>query len=85
MLSLTASIPLGLQVGLRPELRITRAAAPTAVVDEAFGASHTSFYTDAVKKDSYDMLDDVLAEKMADKELVEVFAARDSRRVMEST
>merc|ERR1719201_2397924 len=41
-------------------------------MDEAFGASHTSFYTDAVKKDSYDMLDDILADKMADKELVSV-------------
>jgi len=40
--------------------------------DEAFGASHTSFYTDAVKKDKYDTLDEVLAEKLADKELVEV-------------
>merc|ERR1712087_739776 len=40
--------------------------------DEAFGASHTSFYTDAVAKDSYDSLDDVLNEKMADKELLQV-------------
>jgi sedoheptulose-bisphosphatase len=37
--------------------------------DSAFGASHTSFYTDAVKKDSYDTLEDLLATKVADKEL----------------
>ena len=37
--------------------------------DDAFGASHTSFYTDAVAKDSYETLDDVLSEKMADPEL----------------
>merc|ERR1719389_1099371 len=41
-------------------------------VDEAFGASHTSFYTDAVAKDSYPMLDEILAAKMADKDLVSV-------------
>jgi len=40
--------------------------------DEAFGASHTSFYTDAVKKDKYDTLPEVLSQKMADKELVQV-------------
>ena len=28
--------------------------------DAAFGASHTSFYTDAVAKDSYETLDQVL-------------------------
>lgn len=41
-------------------------------MDEAFGASHTSFYTDAVAKDKYDTLAEVLAEKLADKELVSV-------------
>merc|ERR1719353_344595 len=41
-------------------------------MDDAFGASHTSFYTDAVKKDKYDTLEEVLAEKLADKELVSV-------------
>jgi sedoheptulose-bisphosphatase len=46
--------------------------ADAKVVDEAFGASHTSFYTDAVAKDKYDTLEEVLAEKMADKELLEV-------------
>jgi len=34
-----------------------------------FGASHTSFYTDAIAKDSYDTLEQVLEAKMADKEL----------------
>merc|ERR1719331_3295055 len=37
--------------------------------DAAFGASHTSMYTDAVAKDSYDTLDDVLSAKMADPDL----------------
>merc|ERR1719331_3622000 len=53
---------------------LTRAPAPrmeaaAASTDAAFGASHTSMYTDAVAKDSYETLDDVLATKMADKEL----------------
>jgi hypothetical protein len=47
----------------------TRLAAEAAV-DEAFGASHTSFYTDAVAKDSYPMLDEILDAKLANKELV---------------
>ena len=47
-----------------------------AAVDEAFGASHTSFYTDAVKQDSYPMLEEILGAKMADKELVEVVKVR---------
>merc|ERR1719359_1386501 len=37
--------------------------------DAAFGASHTSFYTDAVAKDSYETLQDILGQKMADPEL----------------
>merc|ERR1719331_2333698 len=53
---------------------LTRAPAPrmeaaAASTDAAFGASHTSMYTDAVAKDSYETLDDVLATKMADTEL----------------
>jgi sedoheptulose-bisphosphatase len=48
-----------------------RAPSPRAA-DDAFGASHTSFYTDTKKKDKYDTLDDVLSEKLADKELVTV-------------
>jgi sedoheptulose-bisphosphatase len=40
--------------------------------DTAFGASHTSFYTDAVRQDKYELLEDVLEEKLADKELVQV-------------
>jgi len=40
--------------------------------DEAFGASHTSCYTDAVKKERYYTLQEVLGEKMADKDLVTV-------------
>ncbi|CAJ1376778.1 unnamed protein product [Effrenium voratum] len=37
--------------------------------DEAYGASHTSFYTDAVAKDKYDTLEEVLAEKLKDEKL----------------
>ena len=40
-----------------------------AVKDAAFGASHTSMYTDAIAKDSYDTLEDILSTKMADPEL----------------
>jgi sedoheptulose-bisphosphatase len=37
--------------------------------DEAYGASHTSFYTDAVAKDKYDTLAEVLDKKLADTKL----------------
>ncbi|CAE7193373.1 unnamed protein product [Symbiodinium microadriaticum] len=37
--------------------------------DEAYGASHTSFYTDAVAKDKYDTLEEVLADKLKDEKL----------------
>jgi len=37
--------------------------------DEAYGASHTSFYTDAVAKDKYDTLEEVLATKLKDDKL----------------
>merc|ERR1719476_1339538 len=40
--------------------------------DAAFGASHTSMYTDAVAKDSYDLLPDVLVQKVADPDLRQV-------------
>merc|ERR1719182_618648 len=46
--------------------------AEAAAVDKSadgFGASHTSMYTDAVAKDSYDTLEDVLATKMGDDDL----------------
>jgi sedoheptulose-bisphosphatase len=48
------------------------AAAAAAETDEAFGASHTSFYTDAVAQDSYPMLEEILDAKLADKELTKV-------------
>merc|ERR1719331_3201043 len=56
---------------------LTRAPAPrmeaaAASTDAAFGASHTSMYTDAVAKDSYETLDDVLATKMSNPELKSV-------------
>jgi sedoheptulose-bisphosphatase len=37
--------------------------------DDAYGASHTSFYTDAVAKDKYDTLDEVLSTKLKDAKL----------------
>merc|ERR1712132_12013 len=36
---------------------------PAAEQDASYGASHTSFYTDNVAKDSYETLDEVLAKK----------------------
>eukprot|EP00440_Ansanella_granifera_P022801 gb/GFBE01024763.1/.p1 GENE.gb/GFBE01024763.1/~~gb/GFBE01024763.1/.p1 ORF type:complete len:418 (+),score=118.43 gb/GFBE01024763.1/:1-1254(+) len=36
---------------------------------DAYGASHTSFYTDAVAKDKYDTLDEVLSQKLKDPKL----------------
>lgn len=41
-------------------------------VDESYGASHTSCYTDAVRKDRYFTLSEILVEKMVDKDLVQV-------------
>merc|ERR1719486_1325274 len=81
MLSLSTSV-VGLQVGLPVRqagaIRMQRTS-PVVRMDEAFGASHTSFYTDAVKKDSYDTLDDVLAEKMADKDRVELVTVAENQ------
>lgn len=37
--------------------------------EEGFGASHTSFYTDAKAKDKYDTLEEVLSEKLKDPKL----------------
>jgi len=37
--------------------------------DAAYGASHTSFYTDAVAKDKYDTLDEVLERSLKDAKL----------------
>jgi len=37
--------------------------------DEAYGASHTSFYTDAVAKEKYDTLEEVLATKLKNEKL----------------
>jgi hypothetical protein len=43
----------------------------TAVAGE-YGASSTSFYTDAEKKDSYDSLEDILGTKCADEQVRQV-------------
>jgi len=63
----------GLELPLNPKPRAAvQMAAEAAEKDAAFGASHTSFYTDAVAKDSYETLDEVLDKKMADPELKSV-------------
>ena len=54
---------------MRPSL-FSRAS--PVVMDDAFGASHTSVYTDAVKKDNYETLEEVLGKKLKDKALVSV-------------
>jgi hypothetical protein len=60
-LAVTALLGYSPMGGLRP--RVARAATTFAVrmaeTDAAFGASHTSMYTDAVAKDSYETLDEV--------------------------
>merc|ERR1719247_507440 len=60
------------QVRETPKPRAVIQMAEATEKDAAFGASHTSFYTDAVAKDSYETLDDVLDKKMADPELKSV-------------
>lgn len=49
-----------------------RAAAVRMSSTEAYGASHTSFYTSEQKKDKYDTLDEVLEKSMADVKLREL-------------
>merc|ERR1719424_1197175 len=65
MLSLTIG-----HLAYAPGLLVSRAPrSAIRMVDasaEGFGASHTSMYTDAVAKDSYDTLDEILATKMSD-------------------
>lgn len=50
-------------------LAATRRANVRRRADDAYGASHTSFYTDAVAKDKYDTLDEVLSAKLKDTKL----------------
>nr|ABF68590.1 chloroplast sedoheptulose-1,7-bisphosphatase [Lingulodinium polyedra] len=49
------------------------AARPAAVrraeADDAYGASHTSFYTDAVAKDKYDSIEEVMEKSLKDPKL----------------
>ena len=59
-------------VGAGPAQRtmaVRMSAEAAASTDSAFGASHTSFYTDAKKKDKYDTLEEVLEQKMSNPEL----------------
>eukprot|EP00929_Paragymnodinium_shiwhaense_P044006 TRINITY_DN2257_c0_g1_i3.p1 TRINITY_DN2257_c0_g1~~TRINITY_DN2257_c0_g1_i3.p1 ORF type:complete len:435 (+),score=122.78 TRINITY_DN2257_c0_g1_i3:64-1368(+) len=46
-----------------------RANAVARRADEGYGASHTSFYTDAVAKDKYETLEEVLSAKLKDEKL----------------
>jgi len=50
----------------RPVTGALRMADAAAAEKEGFGASHTSFYTSAVAKDSYATLDEILNAKMKD-------------------
>jgi len=54
--------------GLATKRRSARAACK-AEEDAAYGASHTSFYTDAVAKDKYDTMEEVLAKSLKDTKL----------------
>jgi len=67
-----AVLPLSFSLNLMHRSAPQPRLAAAVRMDEAFGASHTSFYTDAIAKDKYDTLEEVLALKMDDKELVEV-------------
>jgi len=53
--------------GLASKRRSARSARKAE--DAAYGASHTSFYTDAVAKDKYDTLEEVLAKSLKDKKM----------------
>eukprot|EP00929_Paragymnodinium_shiwhaense_P044008 TRINITY_DN2257_c0_g1_i7.p1 TRINITY_DN2257_c0_g1~~TRINITY_DN2257_c0_g1_i7.p1 ORF type:complete len:429 (+),score=117.01 TRINITY_DN2257_c0_g1_i7:63-1349(+) len=53
----------------RPAGKAARATAVARRADEGYGASHTSFYTDAVAKDKYDTLEEVLSTKLKDEKL----------------
>eukprot|EP00933_Yihiella_yeosuensis_P083974 TRINITY_DN9828_c1_g2_i1.p1 TRINITY_DN9828_c1_g2~~TRINITY_DN9828_c1_g2_i1.p1 ORF type:complete len:413 (+),score=105.08 TRINITY_DN9828_c1_g2_i1:80-1318(+) len=56
-------------VGLASSRRASKAQRRADPDDAAYGASHTSFYTDAVAKDKYDTLEEVLGEKLKDEKL----------------
>lgn len=82
--ALRGSVASGSQAGAGVGTVAAAAAACTAVLggagrrrslakrraeDSAYGASHTSFYTDAVAKDKYETLEEVLATKLKDEKL----------------
>jgi hypothetical protein len=61
------------RTGKRSDIRMSETAPTTTAVNpKEFGASHTSFYTDEEKKDSYESLDDVLNAKCHDPQVREV-------------
>mmetsp|Transcript_34510 Transcript_34510/g.81740 ORF Transcript_34510/g.81740 Transcript_34510/m.81740 type:complete len:392 (+) Transcript_34510:1-1176(+) len=62
----------GVQLRSAPSVRRAQAGPVMMADDAAFGASHTSFYTSAVAKDSYATIDDILTTKMADEGVREV-------------
>lgn len=55
----------------RRQIRPSARAAPRVALraDEGYGASHTSFYTDAKAKDKYDTIEEVMATKLKDTKL----------------
>lgn len=68
MLFLAALLPHGLALNAGV-LAARRAPVHVRMADDAFGASHTSFYTDTKKKDHYASLEEILETKCSDKEL----------------
>merc|ERR1719451_277120 len=69
MIALTATLSLGyaLTTPARNNVRMMAAEVDTAAV--GFGASHTSMYTDAVAKDKYDTLEEILDKSLKDEKL----------------
>jgi sedoheptulose-bisphosphatase len=70
-----ANAPAAQRASRAPATRMTAEVAEATGADEkaeGFGASHTSFYTEKSKKDSYRMLPEVLEEHCANPELREV-------------
>jgi len=65
----SSALLIGGPIGAKRATTLQMSATKDSEQDSAFGASHTSFYTDAVKKDSYATLDDVLGRKMANPDL----------------
>merc|ERR1719353_1666651 len=72
MIAVTAVLSVGYALTSPSRAPVRMAATEVDSTAEGFGASHTSMYTDAVAKDSYETLDDVLATKMSNPDLKKV-------------